>query len=497
MPKRTSTHEVILHGRPAGMSLYHWLYRDLRNAILAGRLPPGSRLPSTRELARQCQVARSTVVTAFEQLHAEGYVESAVGSGTVVAKHLPEELLQVRTDPAKGATPPPSTTTLSKRGDRLATSPFPLDAPSDISRPFRVGEPALDAFPCALWSRLAARVQRQAPRLLYAHGDGRGYAPLRDAIAAYLGTARGVQCTADQVVIVSGMQLALDLAVRLVLDPGEAVWIEEPGFPGARHVIEAAGAQLIPVPVDAEGLDVLTGQSMAPQAKLAYVTPARQFPLGMPMSLDRRLALLQWARTTNSWIFEDDYDSEYRYQGRPLTALQGLDTHDCVIYCGSFSKVLFPALRLAYIVAPRRLVDAFVAARSLVDRYAPVLDQAVLYIFMAEGHFARHIRRMRILYAARLHALLEATHVICGDLLNVVEAAAGLDTLGWLPDGLDEHRIATHAAARGLEVRPLSKYTLRYPQPPGLVLGFATVPERAMPHAVQRLVQVITRGTTD
>jgi GntR family transcriptional regulator/MocR family aminotransferase len=380
---------------------------------------------------------------------------------------------------------------LSQRGQHLVTSPFPRDAPGDISHPFRARQPALDVFPCSLWSRLAARVHRQASPLLFAHGDARGYTPLREAIAAYLGTARGVQCTAEQIVIVSGTQLALDLVARLVLDPGETAWVEDPGFPGARRILAAAGAQLVPVPVDAEGLDVTTGRTLAPLAKLVYVTPARQCPLGMPMSLERRLMLLQWARETKSWIFEDDYDSEYRYRGRPLAALQGLDPSGCVIYAGNFSKVLFPALRLAYVVLPPRLVDAFVAAHSLVDRYAPVLDQAVLAAFMAEGHFARHIRRMRTLYAERLQAFVTATRATCADLLHVVDVAAGLDTIGWLPDGLDAPHLTTLAAARGLEVRALSAYVLHHPQPPGLVLGFATVPAQSMPQAVQRLAEVI------
>ena len=516
MPKRTSTHDLILHERPAGTPLSHWIHQELREAILAGRLPAGARLPSTRDLARQWHVARSTVVTAFEQLRAEGYVHGTVGAGTVVAMTLPEEFLQVRVRQAAAPVPLPPPAVLrdcvgagpagplarlcrrravrpflSQRGQRLATSPFPRDAAVDISYPFRTGQPALDMFPCALWSRLAARVQRQASRLLFAHGDARGYAPLRDAIATYLGTARGVQCTAEQVVIVSGTQLALDLVARLLLDPGETAWVEDPGFPGARRILAAAGAQLVLIPVDTAGLDVTTGRTLAPHAKLVYVTPARQCPLGMPMALERRLALLQWAREANGWIFEDDYDSEYRYQGRPLAALQGLDPSGCVIYAGNFSKVLFPALRLAYVVLPPRLVDAFVAAHSLVDRYAPVLDQAVLAAFMSEGHFARHIRRMRTLYAERLQAFVTATHASCDDLLHVADVAAGLETIGWLPAGVDAQHITALATARGLEVRPLSAYVLQRSQPPGLVLGFATVPAHTMPHAVQRLAQVL------
>jgi GntR family transcriptional regulator/MocR family aminotransferase len=491
MPKRTSTHDLVLHERPTGMSVAHWVYHELREAILAGRLPPGARLPSSRDVARQWQMARSTVVIAFEQLRAEGYVHGTVGAGTVVAATLPEERLQVGVRQAATPASLPSLAVLSQRGQRLVTSPFPRHAPADIGHPFRAGQPALDVFPWTLWSRLAARVQRQASRLALAHGDAQGYVPLREAIATYLGTARGVQCTATQVVIVSGTQLALDLVARLVLDPGETVWIEDPGCPGARRILEAVGAQLVPVPVDTAGLDVTAGHTLAPHAKLAYVTPARQCPLGMPMSLERRLALLRWAREANSWIFEDDYDSEYRYHGRPLAALQGLDPSGGVIYAGNFSKVLFPALRLAYVVLPPRLVEAFVAAHSLVDRYAPVLDQAVLAAFMSEGHFARHIRRMRTLYAERLQAFIKATHATCDDLLHVVDVAAGLDTIGWLSGGVDAQHITTRAAAQGLDVRPLSAYVLHRRQPPWLVLGFAPVPAPTMPQAVQRLAEVI------
>jgi GntR family transcriptional regulator/MocR family aminotransferase len=349
MAKRTTTPPLMplmLTPREPGTPAHRWLATALRAEILDGRLRPGARLPATRDLAGQYGLSRGTIVSAFEQLKAEGYLEGTVGSGTYVNKVLPDELLQV---PRKaGAARParaPQRRDLSAFGERARpVPPYSFNPP----RAFRANQPALDLFPTALWAQVAARRLRRASANLLLGCDPLGYRPLQEAVAEYLRTSRGVKCGPEQIAIVSGIQEALDLTARLLLDPGGRVCLEDPGYVGAAAVFEACGAKIVPVPVDAEGM-ALPG-AKARGARLAYVTPSHQFPLGISMSLPRRLALLEWARNAGAMIFEDDYDGEYRYSGRPVPALQGLDRHGLVIYSGSFSKVLFPSIRLGYLV---------------------------------------------------------------------------------------------------------------------------------------------------
>src|SRR5262249_6885115 len=372
------------------------------------------RLPSTRELARRYAVSRGIVVSAFEQLQAEGYLEARTGSGTHVNTLFPEEQFQPRPLSIRlpRARRPPLR--LSSFGRRLRPPP---PARSQPARAFRAGEPALADFPLALWAQVASRRLRRARHALLAHVDPKGYPPLREAVAAYLGSARGVQCTTDQVIIVAGIQQGLDITGRLLLDPGDPVWAEDPCYFVVTAMLEALSARIVPVPVDRSGLDVREGERRCDRARLAYVTPAHQFPLGATMTVDRRLALLRWARRTGGLIFEDDYDSEYRFSGRPIPALQGLDGRDSVIFAGSFSKVLFPGLRLGYLVVPPALVDSFAAARYMADHHSTVIEQAILCDFIADGHFARHLRRMRELYASRLAVLRASVERKLGDLL--------------------------------------------------------------------------------
>ncbi len=323
------------------------------------------------------------------------------------------------------------------------------------------------------------------------YGNSAGYAPLREAIAAYATAARAVRCDPAQVVIVSGSQQGLDLAARVLLDPGDVAWIEEPGYLGARGALLAAGAQLAPVPVDEQGLDVLAGIARSPTARVAYVTPSHQYPLGVTMSLPRRRALLQWAQQSGAWVIEDDYDSEYRYAGRPLAALQGLDTDGSVIYIGTFSKVLFPSLRLGYLIVPPQFVEAFVAARALADRHSPTIDQAVLAEFMLEGHFTRHIRRMRALYASRRDALMAAAQHELHGLLSVAPTEAGMHAVGWLAEGHDDRVASARAAAHGVEVPALSAYALEPLARGGLILGYSALTEAQIAAGVRRLALVL------
>jgi GntR family transcriptional regulator/MocR family aminotransferase len=353
------------------------------------------------------------------------------------------------------------------------------------TRAFRTDQPALDLFPTTLWAQLAGRRLRRATTALLLGCDPMGYRPLQEAVADYLRTSRGVKCSPEQVAIVSGVQEALDLVARVLLNPGDRVCMENPGYPGAALVFEAVGATTVPVRVDDEGME-LPGPRLR-GVRLAYTTPGHQFPLGVCMSLPRRLALLEWARTSGALIVEDDYDSEYRYAGRPVPALQGLDRHGLVLFAGSFSKVLFPSLRLGYLVIPPDLVDYFAATQSVTSRHAPLLEQAVLCDFIAEGHFGRHVRRMREVYAERLSVLLECARQRLTGLLEVIGVEAGLQTAGWLCGRVDGDTAAKAAARRDVEVTPLSRYSRGRMPREGLQLGFAAVDAEAIRRGVRDL----------
>jgi len=473
--------------RESRVPLQQQLYDEVRSAILSGRLSPGARVPATRALAADAGISRNTVAGAFDQLLAEGYLEGKVGSGTYVARSLPEDLLRARR-PASPVRKLEPAGDLSRRGRMLAAIPFSAARRGiATARAFRPGVPALDEFPRVLWARLAARLLRHAPDAILTYGEPAGYRPLRQAIAGYLRAARGVRCSAEQVIVTAGSQQALDLAVRLLLDPGDTAWVEDPGYLGARGAFRAAGIRTVPIPVDHEGLNAAEGESRAPEARLACVTPSHQFPLGATMPLARRMMLLDWARRRRAWIVEDDYDSEFRYAGRPLPALQGLDSSGRVIYTGTFSKVLFPALRLGYMVVPKQLVDAFVSARALADRHPPGLEQALAAEFLAEGHFARHLRRMRALYAERQQALLAALRSEIGDGLEVAPAEAGMHLIGWLRNGADDSAVAQKAAEAGVLVTDLSAYSMKAQLRPGLLLGYAAFTPRQIREAARKL----------
>jgi GntR family transcriptional regulator/MocR family aminotransferase len=451
---------------PAG----RWLCSALRTEILEGRLRPGARLPATRDLARQYGLSRGTVVSAFEQLEAEGYMEGSVGSGTYVNQVLPDDLLQVGRRAVRQQVERSRPRRLSDYGQRVGL--FPMSPPRP-TRAFRTDQPALDLFPTTLWAQLAARRLRRATTHLLVGSGPMGHRPLQEAVADYLRTARGVTCTPEQVAIFSGVQEALHIAARLLLNPGDHVVMENPGYIGAGLVFDAVGAKVFPVAVDGEGMEI-PGPHVR-DVRLVYVTPGHQSPLGVSMSLPRRLALLEWARKSGALILEDDYDSEYRYAGRPLPALQGLDRHSQVLFTGSFSKVLFSSIRLGYLVVPPDLIDPVAATQSISTRYAPHLDQAVLCDFMVEGHFGRHVRRMREIYAERRSVLLEGVHQRLDGLFEIVGAEAGLQTAGWLCGGVDAVAAAKAAARRDVDVVPLSRYSRRPMAREGLQLGFAAV----------------------
>jgi GntR family transcriptional regulator/MocR family aminotransferase len=469
MPRRANPLPLALPPRDRHTPAQRWLYDAVRTAILERRLTVGARLPSSRELALSSGLARGTVVAAFEQLQAEGYIESIRGSGTRVRRVLPDDLLQAPRSREVGTVSAPR-----RRLSRFARRARPF-APvrAEAPRAFRPNEPALDLFPAALWAQLAARRLRRATWSLLSGSPALGYLPLREAIAAYLTTSRGVRCTPDQVIVVSGTQEALDLSVRVLLEPGDRVCIESPGYVGASRVFEAAGLRMLPMLVDDEGARPPSARNA--RARLAYVTPAHQFPTGSTMSLARRLAFIDWARASNALIFEDDYDSEFRYAGRPAPSLQGLDPHGVVLFSGTFSKVLFPALRVGYLVVPLDLVDRFAAVRSLATRHNAVLDQAVLTDFIVDGHFGRHIRTMRGVYAERLTTLLGAAREHLEDWLDVTPIEAGLQIAAWAKRPLDCARLVTLAPASHLELVDLGRFSWDRSARDGLLLGFAAV----------------------
>ncbi len=476
--------------RSTGVPLQRQLYAALREAILAGRLGPRTRLPSTRVLADELAAARNTVVGAFEQLVAEGYLESRVGDGTRVTAVLPETLLHARRSraPAPAAGPAPA---LSRRGRVLVAARRPI--PDPFRRAFQPGLPAVDEFPRDLWARLLGRRARLPARGTRGYAHPAGLPALRDAIAVYAGAARGVTCDAAQVIVLGGSQAGLDLSCRLLLDPGDPAWIEEPGYLGARGALVAAGARLVPVATDANGLDVRAGVRAAPAARVAYVTPSHQFPLGATMSLGRRLELLAWAADAGAWILEDDYDNEYRYAGRPIAALQGLDATGRVLYLGTFSKTMFPALRTGWIVVPPALVDAFTAAVRLTGHEVAADVQAALADFLTDGHFAAHVRRMRGLYAERQDRLVRALRRRLGGLLEVSPGEGGMQLPAFLPPDADDVAAARAAAAAGVTAPPLSMYHLDAPRRRGLHLGFAGVPEREVGPGVDALARALER----
>jgi GntR family transcriptional regulator/MocR family aminotransferase len=492
--------------RSSDIPLFRQLYARLKDAILQGALAPGARLPATRTLCSLLGVSRQTVLAAYEQLTAEGYLRGGVGQGTFVDEALPLARRASKADAATGnalgllrALPP--------RGVAMSSSMGRVRLYEGPPRAFRPSMPGLDLFPFTLWRKLeAAQLRRQlrrpdqaGPYLGYGHANG--YAPLRELLCAYLRASRGVVCEPEQIVITSGSQQALYLLSQLLLAPGDGVWIESPGYQGASAPMSVAGARLCTVPVTDEGMDVAYGARYYPDARMVFATPSHQLPLGVTMSLARRLELLRWATANRAWVIEDDYDSEYRYTGPPLASLQSLDRAGCVIYVGTFSKVLFPALRLGYVVAPPALAEPLARAKAVVDRQSAILPQAVLADFIAGGHFTRHIRRTRDAYAERRAALMAALDDRLGELLTYGPADVGLDLCThFRPDARgripDEARVAAAAMDAGIELRPLGYYANAAATPdcavaPGLLLGFSAVPPQDIRLGVDALARMI------
>ena len=469
-------------------SLQAQLCAGLRRAIRAGVLRPGTRLPSSRALAADLRISRTTAVLAYDQLIAEGVLGTRPGSGTFVAS-VPGERGLPPVSPGRRATAHPA---LSRRGAALASTTTIAWKLGGSPRPFRLGTPALDLLPLAAWTRIATRRLKAITLAQLDYRDPAGELALRTAIAEHVRRVRGAVCTADQVIVVAGAQHGLELIGRVLLDTGDTAWFEEPGYPGARAALLGAGARIVPIPVDGDGLDVAAGIRRAPKARLAYVTPSHQFPLGVSMTLPRRLALLAWARRARAWIVEDDYDCGFHYGSQPMPCLQGLDADGRVIYVGTFSKTLFPALRLGYVIAPSDLFGAVATARGASDFHPPVLDQGVLADLMDAGIFERHLRRMGRAYRRRLAALSEAAARHGRGLFTLRPVTTGLHAVADL-HGVDDQAAFREALAHGVEVMPLSTYCFDPRRAPrqGLVLGFGSVRPELLDAGMARLAAAV------
>jgi GntR family transcriptional regulator / MocR family aminotransferase len=481
---------IIVIDRDAPTALHRQIYERYRTAIVEGKLLPNQRIPSSRALAAELGVSRFPVLNAYDQLLAEGYIESRIGVGMVVSNSIPDQIT--------------STLPSCPMSQVACSGPRPIARRSSIlprfekppwlrgSGAFRVAQVASDEFPLHIWSRLVARRCRSMDAQSFHYSDPLGSMVIREAIMSYLRTARSLRCQAEQIMMVSGSQQALELTARVLLDPGSQMWIEEPGYSMARDVLTLAGCHLIPVPVDTEGMDVAAGIALCARARAAFVTPSHQFPLGVTMSVSRRLRLLDWAQSIGSWIIEDDYDSEYRYQSMPIASLQGLDANGRVIYIGTFSKVLFPSLRLGYIVIPADLVDRFRTIRRVMDLGPPNFYQDVVADFMNEGHFARHIRRMRMLYRERRSSLVKSIQQELGDTVEILGDEAGMHLTIRLRSRTCDLEVADRAARQNLWLWPLSCAFAGTAHGQGFILGFGGTPTTEIPGAVKKLRNLLT-----
>jgi GntR family transcriptional regulator / MocR family aminotransferase len=479
--------------------LYEQIYRELRTQILKGQLTAGFRAPATRELANDLRVSRNVVMIAYQQLVAEGYLTARRGAGTFVANELPQRLTTAPSVRAPGTRQPSLPIRLSGYARRIADESAAATlsfTPRRTALPydFRYGRPSFTDFPHAAWCRILARRARRSSLRDLDYGPPEGLPALREVIAEYVGRARAVRCSPDQVLVIGGSQQALDLAARVLIDPGEVVLMEEPHYLGARMAMKAAGARVEPIAVDAYGLRTSELAQGRRAARLVIVTPSHQFPTGAVMPLARRLELLRWANRSGACIFEDDYDSEYRYAGRPIEALQALDDRGCVLYAATFSKLMFPSLRLGYLVLPESLVGPFRSAKAVMDTGCPTLSQLALVDFMREGHFERHLHRLRTRNASRRAALLDAIDRYLGKHAQVSGVNAGLHVLMWLPEVPSDRtgELRRRAESAGVGVYPVSPFYLAPPTQAGLILGYASLPEKQIAEGIRRLASALS-----
>jgi GntR family transcriptional regulator/MocR family aminotransferase len=469
--------------RASRTPLTRQIYMQVRSAVLSGALCPGTRVPSSRAMASKLGVARASVVLAYEQLLAEGYVESRQGSGTFISGDLTGLASRRRGAPRAIKCAVPTSAQVFPDFERSAVQ-------SD-ARPFNTGRTLIDARTAETWRSLTHRAVRRLGANDLGYTDPGGLAELRGNICEYLRAARAVRCDPEQVIITGGTQQAIDIAIRVLLAPGDEVWVEDPGYPLTHAQLLLAKTRPHPIPVDSQGLIVDAGQRSAPRARAAFVTPSHQFPTGVMLSMARRLELLAWARHSAAFIVEDDYTSEFRYSGPPLASLQGLDDTERVIYVGTLNKALFPGLRIGYAVVPRALLQAFVGVRYLMDRQPATLQQVVVSEFMQQGHFAAHIRRMRELYREQRDALVETLMRRAADRLDVALPDQGMHLVAYLRDESSDIAIEATAQRAGIVLRAISRFYRAARPRPGLMLGFSGFPRQLIVPSAARLATLV------
>ncbi|WP_050477997.1 PLP-dependent aminotransferase family protein [Herbaspirillum rhizosphaerae] len=480
---KSSLHELLPLNLSTGEPFYRQIYTRFRNAIADRLLKPGDRIPSARALAEELGVARGTIEAAYSLLSAEGYVETRGQAGTIVTLGL---------KPGLHAGPAQQEAAAPTARPRTAAAPV-LHLPTPQPLPFQMGLPALDAFPRKLWSRLAARTIRATAHSDMTYPPYAGVAALRNEIATYLQLSRGVACTPEQVFVTSGYRETLQLITGALFKGGDKVWTEDPGYLPTANALAQAGVTPVPVPVDGEGIRVELGVQAAPRARAAIVTPAHQSPLCVSLSLQRRFALLDWAARANAWIVEDDYDGEYRYVGRPLPALQSLDRDGRVLYAGTFSKVLFPGIRLAYLVVPVSQIERFAAVSQTMFSGSPALTQSIVADFIADGHFARHVQRMRKLYGERRKIAAEGLDSLLGKYLRVDPQPGGMHLILRMRGRRSDKPLADAMRKDGMYAHTLSQRTVRHQTQPGLLLGFTNIDSAAtMENLAQRMLKLVS-----
>jgi len=473
-----------------GMPLYSQLYEQIKQAIFNGHLKAGERMPATRTLSVELSVSRNSVFQAYDQLMLEGFLEGKKGDGTYVMQLDNVQRKYVPVPVQKKTT---LADTVKYKDASLAESTLLSDSSLEPPLPFQSCVMDMQHFPVKVWARIAAKIYRNLHKVYLGYLDTQGHLPLRQALADYLRVNRSIVCSPDQILIVNGSRQAINLAAQLLIKKGDQCWMEDPGYRSGRAAITRWGGIVCPVPLTEYGLNIDYGMQHYPDAKLTYVTPSHQYPLGGTLPLSERLKLLQWAAKHQMWILEDDYDSEFRYNGRPVPALKGLDDKGHVIYIGTFSKVLFPALRIGYMVLPTvDMAQQFKMLKSTIDRQSPVIDQAIVAQFMHEGHFARHLRKMRTLYKKQQEELFQLLEKQVGKYITVAPSDTGIHLIGWLKQPCDMELLLQKAAAANIIVHPVQDFTIRFKQPQGLLLGFTGFKHAEMEQAVLKLKRVLS-----
>ena len=469
--------------------VYRQLYNEFRNAILTGVFRPGQQIPASRELANYFNISRTTVLLAFENLLTEGYIKGKPGSGTFINNELPENLLFTKQSVEKqNIALVKKTKAPEAKGSNFKKYLSQERLDYNKFEPFKPGIPDLNEFPFHIWTKLISNSGKDISKSDFGYSNSAGYKPLRNAIANYARASRGVKCENNQVIVVNGSQQGIDLVCKILLNKNDNIGFEEPGYIGARDAFSAAGMNIIPMPMDEEGINF---KKTKIKTNLVYVTPSHQYPLGITMSLNRRLELLDYSSSTGCWILEDDYDSEYRYKGQPLSSLQAIDNNNSVIYMGTFSKVMFPGLRLGYLIIPENLIESFTAAKMLTDRNSPILEQAALEKFITEGHYGRHIRRMRMIYQKRKEVFYNYVEKYFSEHIFLYPADAGLHTVGWLKKINNDAEFAKLMFNNGIYTPPLSSYSFTKKLKPGLVLGYAAYSEQQIKNAIKKMASLL------